>query len=155
MFATNRNINNTRCTAKSCRRSSDAQSQNGVVTVLLPFLPIKAANRLVRHNRDQITVELPHLQNYKSLTLRWHSFQCIVHSISAAIDNSFHDDFELVGSLSDRLRLGPVAKPSAVTFLHCSLSHDQNLCILPKASLRLQYICLSTNIHKLVFTICP
>jgi len=68
---------------------------------------------------------------------------------------SFSLCFELLGSLSHRLRLGPMAKPSAVTFLHCSLSHDWNLCILSKGLSRLLYICLSTGIHKLLLTICP
>jgi len=48
-----------------------------------------------------------------------------------------------------------VAKPSAVTFLHCSLAHEQNLCILPKASLGLLYIWLSTDIYELLLTIRP
>jgi len=41
-------------------------------------------------NSDQSTVELPSLDNHKSLMLSWRSFYSIVHSISAAIDSSFH-----------------------------------------------------------------
>jgi hypothetical protein len=42
-----------------------------------------------------------------------------------------------------------------VTFLHCSLSHDSNLFILPKSLLCLLYISLSTNIDELLITIHP
>jgi len=48
-----------------------------------------------------------------------------------------------------------MAKPSAVIFLHCSLSNYWNLFILLKDSLCLQYICLWTHIHKLLLTIRP
>ena len=96
MSATHRNINYPRCVAGYCWRSDDAHSQNGAVTVWLSLLPIKAANTSVMHNSDQITVELPYIQNHKSLILRWPSFQWIVHSTSAAVDNSFHHDLNLL-----------------------------------------------------------
>jgi len=63
--------------------------------------------------------------------------------------------FEPHGILSHRLTLGPERKPSAVTFLHCSLSYDSNSGILSKGSLRLVYICLSPGIHTLLLTIHP
>jgi len=52
-------------------RSVDAHAKNGAVTVLLSLLPIKAANTCVMHNNDQVTGELPYLQDHKLLTLRW------------------------------------------------------------------------------------
>jgi len=70
--------------------SVDPHLQNGAVPVLLSLLPIKTANTSVRNNSDQITVWLPYLHIHKSLTLSWHWFWWIVHSIYAAIDNSFH-----------------------------------------------------------------
>jgi hypothetical protein len=52
----------------------DAHPQNGVVMVLLSVLTMRAANTSVMHNSDQITVELPYLQNHQSLMLCWRSF---------------------------------------------------------------------------------
>jgi hypothetical protein len=49
-------------------------------------LPIPAANKLVMHNSDQITFQLPYLQDQQLLTLHLHSSQCTVHSQSDAID---------------------------------------------------------------------
>jgi len=54
-------------------RSVDADAKNGAVTVFLSLLPIQAANMSVMHNNDQVTCELPYLQDHKSLTLRWRS----------------------------------------------------------------------------------
>ena len=72
------------------------------MTVLLSLLPREAANRSVIHNIDQVTGELLYLQDHKSLTLRWRSFQCIVHSSSAAVHNCFHPDLTVpVGFLLD------------------------------------------------------
>jgi len=83
-------------------RSVDAHAKNGAVTVLLSLLPIKAANTHVMHNNDQVTCELPYLQDHKSLMLGWRSFWCIVHSTSAAVDNCFHPHLTvLVGFLLD------------------------------------------------------
>jgi len=65
MSPTNQNMNYQRCKAKKRWRSIDAYSQNGVVTVLLSFSLIKAANTLIMHNSDLITIELPYLQEYK------------------------------------------------------------------------------------------
>jgi len=96
MSATNRNINYPRCEAKNRWCTVDAHSQNGAVTLLLSFLPIKAANTSLMHNSNQITVYLLYLQNHKSLKHCWRSFQCFVHSTSAAIDNSFHHDLNLM-----------------------------------------------------------
>jgi len=62
---------------------------------------------------------------------------------------------EHISCSSYGLRLGSVEKTSAVTILYCWFSHQWNLYILPKDSLHWLYICLSTNIHKLVLTICP
>ena len=84
------------CVAKNGWRSVDAHSQNGAVTVWQLFLPRKAAHILVMHYSDQITIQLTYLQNLKSLTLQWHSFQWPVHSTSAAINNSFHEALNLL-----------------------------------------------------------
>jgi len=73
-------------------RSVDAHAQNGAVTVLLSLLPIQAANTSVMHNNDQVSGELPYLQDHKSLTLRWRSLKRILHSTSAAVDNCIHPD---------------------------------------------------------------
>ena len=56
MTATNRKINYPGCTANNRCCSVDTHSQNGPVTVLLSFLPLKAANTSVMHNSDRITV---------------------------------------------------------------------------------------------------
>ena len=47
----------------------DGQFQNGVVTVSLSLLPIMAANTLVMDNSEQITYQLPYLQDQKLLRL--------------------------------------------------------------------------------------
>jgi hypothetical protein len=73
MSATNRNISYSWYTAKDRWRSVDAHAKNGAVTVLLSLLPVKAANTTVMHNNDQVTGELPDIQDHKSLTLRWRS----------------------------------------------------------------------------------
>jgi len=54
-------------------RSVDTHAQNRAVTMLLSRLPIDAANTSVMHKNDQVTGELPYLQDHKSLTLRWRS----------------------------------------------------------------------------------
>jgi len=77
-------------------RSVDTYAKNGAVTVLLSLLPIKAANRFVMRKDDQVTGELPQLQNHKVLTLCWHSCGCIVHSTSAAVDYCIHADLTLL-----------------------------------------------------------
>jgi len=94
--ATRSLVNDSTYKTTNCWRSIVAHSQNGVVTVLLSFLPIKAANTSVMHNSDQMTVQLPFLQDHKSLMLRWRSLRYIVHSISAAIDNCFYHDLNLL-----------------------------------------------------------
>ena len=60
--------------------------------MLLCLSPIKAAHTSVMNNNDQVTGELPYLQDHKLLMLWWCSFQCIVHSTSAAVNNCFHHD---------------------------------------------------------------
>jgi len=94
--ATNRNINYPRGKAKYRWRSIEAHSKNGAITMLLSLSPITAANMSVMNNSDQITGVLPYLQDHELLTLDWWSFYCIVHSISAAIDNCFHHDLNLL-----------------------------------------------------------
>jgi len=51
--------------------SIDGHFQHVAVTVSVSVLPIKTAHSLVIHNSEQITVQFPHLQNQKSLTLSW------------------------------------------------------------------------------------
>ena len=71
--------------------------------MLLSLLPIQAANTSVRHNSNQVTVQLPDLQDHKLLTLPRPSFECIVHSTSAAIVNRVHHDLNFLGIiLADR-----------------------------------------------------
>jgi len=96
MSATNRNMNYPRFKAKNGWPYFDPHSQNGVVRVLLLLLPIKAANQSVIHNSDQITVQLPYLQDHKSLMLCWRLFWCIAYSTSCAIDNCFHHDLNVL-----------------------------------------------------------
>jgi hypothetical protein len=52
--------------------SVDAHFQNGAVSVSL--LLIKAANLLEMHNGELITLQIPYLQEQKSVTLWWYSF---------------------------------------------------------------------------------
>jgi len=96
MSATNQNRNYPWCTAIDWRHCVDGHSQNGAVPVLVYLLPIHGANTSVTHNSDQITVQLPYLQNRKSLTLRWRSLEYIAHSSSAAFKNSFNYDLNLL-----------------------------------------------------------
>jgi len=96
MSATNWNIHYPRCKVRNCWHSVDDHSQNWAVSVLLSLLPINAANTSVMHNSEQITVQLPYLQDHKSLRLCWRPFQCIVHSTSGAIDNCFHHDLNIL-----------------------------------------------------------
>jgi len=49
----------------NCWCSVDAHAKSGAVTVLLSLLPMKAANRYVMHNNDQVTGELLYLQDQK------------------------------------------------------------------------------------------
>jgi len=63
MAATNRHFGYPRCTAKNRWRSVDAHFQNGVVTLPLAILSIKAANTLVLHNSNEITFQLLYLQD--------------------------------------------------------------------------------------------
>jgi len=58
--------------------------------------PKKVANMSVMHNHIQITVQSPYLQDYTSLTQHRRSIWGIVHSTSAAINNCFHHDLNLL-----------------------------------------------------------
>jgi len=95
MSATNQNITYSRCKAKNRWRSVDAYAKNGAVTVLQSLLPIKAANTTVMHINAQVTGDLPYLHDHKLLTLRWRSFQCIVHYTFAAVHKCFHPDLTI------------------------------------------------------------
>ena len=66
MSATNRNITYSRCKATNSWLSFDAHDKNGAVTVLLAILPIQAANTSIMNNNEQVTGEVPHLQDHKS-----------------------------------------------------------------------------------------
>jgi len=68
---------------KNCWYSIDAHLQNVALTVLAALLAIKDANTLVMHNSKQITVQLPYLQDVKSLTLHWHSYgECVIDCVA-------------------------------------------------------------------------
>jgi len=53
--------------------SVDAHAKDGAVTVLLSPFTIKVVNTSVMHNNDQVTAELPYLQDHKLLMLCWRS----------------------------------------------------------------------------------
>jgi hypothetical protein len=55
MPVTNKNINYPKCTAKNRSCSIDADYQNGALTVVVSFLPIKDANTSVMGNSDEVT----------------------------------------------------------------------------------------------------
>jgi len=74
MSATNQNIDYPKCKAKNCWCSVDAHSQNGAVTMLMSLLPTKAAITSFMPNSDQITIQLPYLQDQKLLRLCWRWF---------------------------------------------------------------------------------
>ena len=94
--ATNRNINYPRRKDKHHGRAIDPHCTNGTVAVLLSLLPIHAANMSVMTSNNQVTGELPYLPDHKLLTFCWRPFQCIAHSTSAAIDNWFYPDLNLL-----------------------------------------------------------
>jgi len=60
-----------------CWRYVDAHAKNGAGTVLLSLLQINAANRSGMHKNNQVTAELPYLQDHKSLTLCDASFNVL------------------------------------------------------------------------------
>jgi len=74
MTATNQNLDYPRCKAKNYWNSIDAHSQNGVVTILASLVRIQATNTSVMPNSDQITIQLPYLQDQRFLPLLWCSF---------------------------------------------------------------------------------
>jgi len=55
---------------KNHEDSVNAQFQNGAVTVSLALLSIKTANKVIMDNSEQITFQLPYVQDQKSLMLR-------------------------------------------------------------------------------------
>ena len=63
--------------------------------------------------------------------------------------------FELIGCLSDWLRLSCLAKPSPVIFLYWLLSLYYHLYILLNGSFPLLYFCLVANIYIQLLTIHP
>jgi len=63
-----------RCTAKNRWRSVEAHFQNGAVIVCFTLLPRKAASMLIIDSSDLVTIQLPYLQDWTLLTLRWRSF---------------------------------------------------------------------------------
>ena len=54
-------------------RSVNAHAKNAAVTMFVSLLAIKAANTSVMQNNDQVTGEIPYMQDHKSLTVRWYS----------------------------------------------------------------------------------
>jgi len=63
MAATNHHLGYATCKAKNHGLSIDTHFQTGAVTVSFDILPIKAANMLVMHSSDQITCQLPYIQD--------------------------------------------------------------------------------------------
>ena len=63
MFTTNRHLGYPRWKAKNHWCSVDTHFQTGAVTMSLSLLPIKASNMSVIPNSDQITFQLPYLQD--------------------------------------------------------------------------------------------
>jgi len=96
MSTTVRNLNYPRCKAKTRWRFVDAHAQDVAGSMSLSLLLIKATNISVMHHSAQIVGQLPNLQNHASLTLCRGSGWCIVHSTSAAIDNCFHYDLNIL-----------------------------------------------------------
>jgi len=69
--------------------SVDAHFQSVAVILSVSLLPMKAANMLVMHNSEQISAQIPYLQDRKLLMLRWHSIEAPLmlhwHSGDAAV----------------------------------------------------------------------
>jgi len=63
MGAPNRHVGYPRWKAKNCWHSVDSHFQNGALTMSRCLLPLNTANMLVIHNSDQITFQLPYLQD--------------------------------------------------------------------------------------------
>jgi len=95
MSATNPQLDYPRCKAKNHWHSIDTHFQNGAVKVTLALVAIMAANTLVMHNSDQITLQLPYLQFNKSWILCWPWLWYISLSPSIAIDNCIHNFLNL------------------------------------------------------------
>jgi len=58
-----RHLGYPRCTGKNCWHSIDAHSQIGAVIMQFAIFPMNAANRVVMHISDQITIQLPYLED--------------------------------------------------------------------------------------------
>jgi len=99
MFANNHHLGYSRCKDKSCWSSIDIHFQNGAVTMLLSLWPVQAATTSVMHNSDHFAFQFPYSHSQQSFTLRWRSFQCVVHSKSATNDNCIHYDLKLLVAL--------------------------------------------------------
>jgi hypothetical protein len=87
MAATNRHCSCPGWKARNNWCCFDAHFQNAAVTEVLAILPIKAANMVAIHSSYEITFQFPFIQDPQLLWLSWCSFQCIVHSASATINN--------------------------------------------------------------------
>jgi len=91
MAETNCHLGYQRCTAKHCWHFLDAHFHNGAVTLSFFDLPRKAASKLVMDSSDQVTFQLPYLQDYWALTLHSHSISGCERKCDAII-------FDLEGS---------------------------------------------------------
>jgi len=54
---------------KNCECSVDTHFRNGAVTKSLSLLPTNAVYTSVMHNSDQITFQLPYIQDQKSVAV--------------------------------------------------------------------------------------
>jgi len=63
--------------------------------------------------------------------------------------------FDLIGCISARLRLGPVAMPSPMKFSHGLLTYYKNLNTLLNNPFRQLYFCITMTIHMQLLTILP
>jgi len=96
---------------------------------------------------DQNSAELLYFQDNKCLTLHWHSFECIVHSTSAAIDNCFLQDLsQFVVSVSN---WDSAIWQSRAQNHSCSVHTD-----MPKngVSHQMIYCAWYTSFYQLIFT---
>ena len=111
------------------------------------LLPINIAQQLVMYNSDQITNQLWYLQDQKLLMLHWHSFYCIDLSISAAINNSFHNDLNLkVAMLSDWELAQRQSQSQWYSYTSCY--HSIKICI----SCWMIHCACFTSLNQLIFT---
>jgi len=59
---------------KNHSHSIDAYFHNGAGTLSLSLLPIPETNAFIMHDKIQITVKLPYLQDQQLLMPHWRSF---------------------------------------------------------------------------------